>query len=188
MVTAGIFLFIIVIIVLFLIFLYNSLVAKKNQVINVFASTDAILKKRYDLIPNLVSTVKMYVKHERDLLREITEMRTKVLSGRLSDDDKVDLDNKISGVLRGIMVAVENYPDLKANQNFLQLQASLNEVEEQISAARRAYNASVTDYNNALEMFPSNVMASMMKYERKPWFEISEAERRSVDVGKLFGS
>jgi LemA protein len=130
----------------------------------------------------------MYVKHERDLLRDITEMRTKALSGRLSDDEKVDLDNQISAVLRGIFVAVENYPDLKANQNFLQLQASLNEVEEQVSAARRAYNASVTDYNNALEMFPSNIMASMMKYEHKNWFEISEAERQSVDVGKLFES
>ncbi|MFH2219174.1 MAG: LemA family protein [Pseudomonadota bacterium] len=186
MTATGIFLVILVIAVLYVIFLYNRLVAKKNQVKNIFASTDAILKKRYDLIPNLVSTVKTYAKHERELLSEITEMRARAVSGRLSDDEKVNLDNQISGLLRGIMVAVENYPDLKANQNFLQLQASLNEVEEQISAARRAYNASVMDYNNALEMFPSNFMASMMRYERKDFFEISEAERKSVDVGKLF--
>ena len=188
MTIAGILLFIILIVVFYIIYLYNSLVSKKNQVINVFASTDAILKKRYDLIPNLISTVKMYVKHERDLLTDITEMRAKAVSGQLSDDEKVDLDNKISGMLRGIMVAVENYPDLKANQNFLHLQAALNEVEEQISAARRAYNASVMDYNNALEMFPSSIMASMMRYERKAFFEISEAERKNIDVGKLFDS
>ena len=84
------------------------------------------------------------------------------------------------------MVAVENYPDLKANQNFLQLQGSLNEVEEQISAARRAYNASVTDYNNAIEMFPTNFMASMMKYKQRTLFEIEESERKNVNVNKLF--
>ena len=180
MTTAGIFFFIILLVVFYIIYLYNSLVSKKNQVINVFASTDAILKKRYDLIPNLISTVKMYVKHERDLLTDITEMRAKAVSGQLSDDEKVDLDNKISGMLRGIMVAVENYPDLKANKNFLNLQASLNEVEEQISAARRAYNASVMDYNNALEMFPSNMIASMMRYEQKAFFEISKRSEKSL--------
>ena len=90
-----------------------------------------------------------------------------ILSGRLSDDEKVDLDNRVTKALGGIMVAVENYPDLKANQNFLQLQGAMNEIEEQISAARRAYNAAVTDYNNAVEMFPTNILASMMNYKLK---------------------
>jgi LemA protein len=170
------------------ILIYNSLVGKKNQVLNVFGSIDALLKKRYDLIPNLVSTVKTYMKHERGTLTDITELRAKAVSGKLSDDERVDLDNKISGMLGGIMVAVENYPDLKANQNFLQLQGAMNEIEEQISAARRAYNAAVTDYNNALEMFPSNIVASMMRYERKRLFEISEKERENVNVGELFKS
>jgi LemA protein len=89
-------------------------------------------------------------------------------------------------MLGGIMVAVENYPDLKANQNFLQLQAALNEIEEQISAARRAYNASVTDYNNSVEMFPTNIVAGMMGYKRKKVFEIGESERQNVNVKKLF--
>ena len=103
-------------------------------------------------------------------------------------DEKVDLDNKVTKALGGIMVAVENYPDLKANQNFLQLQGTMNEVEEQISAARRAYNAAVTDYNNAVEMFPTNILASMMSYKLKKVFEISEEQRQDVDVNALFKS
>ncbi len=181
-------LIVLVVIVLFVVFMYNSLINRKNQVQNVFASVDAMLKKRYDMIPNLVSTVQTYMQHERGTLTEITEIRAKALSGTLSDDEKVDLDNKLSKALGGIMVAVENYPDLKANQNFLQLQGSLNEVEEQISAARRAYNAAVTDYNNAIEMFPTNVLASMMSYKRKNVFEITEAERQNVNVKDLFNA
>ncbi len=172
--------------VFYIVILYNSLISKKNQVQNVFASIDALLKKRYDLIPNLVATVQKYMEHERGTLTEITELRAKAVSGTLSDDEKVDMDNKLTRTLGGIMVAVENYPDLKANQNFLQLQASLNEVEEQISAARRAYNAAVTAYNNAVEMFPTNILASMMNYRRKKVFEIPDAERRNVDVKDLF--
>ena len=176
------------VLVLIPVFLYNSLVGKKNQVQNVFASIDALLKKRYDLIPNLIATVKTYMQHERGTLTEITEMRAKAVSGALSDDQKVDLDNKITKALGGIMVAVENYPDLKANQNFLQLQQTLNEVEEQISAARRAYNATVTDYNNSVEMFPTNIVASMMNYQRKQVFEIPDKERKNVNVKDLFNN
>ncbi len=179
---------IIAVVILIPVVLYNSLVGKKNQVTNVFASIDAILKKRYDLIPNLISTVRTYMENERGTLTEITELRAKATSGQLSDDDKVDLDNKISKALGGIMIAVENYPDLKANQNFLQFQGSLNEIEEQISAARRAYNTSVTDYNNAIEMFPTNIVASMINYKRKKVFEIAEAERKNVDVKNLFSN
>ncbi|MEC9221620.1 MAG: LemA family protein, partial [Bacteroidota bacterium] len=147
--------------------MYNGLVRKKNQVENVFASMDAMLKKRTDLIPNLVSTVQQYMQHERETLNELTEMRAKAVSGQLSADEKIALQNQFSKTLGGIMVAVENYPDLKADQNFIQLQSSLNEVEEQISAARRAYNAAVTSYNNAIEMLPTNILASMMNYQRK---------------------
>ncbi len=166
--------------------LYNSLVAKKNQVKNVFATIDALLKKRFDLVPNLVAAVKTYMKHEAGTLTRITELRAQAVSGNLSDDEKVNLDNQMSKLMGGIMVAVENYPDLKASQNFLQLQGSLNEIEEQISAARRAYNAAVTDYNNALEMFPTNMLASMMHYKQKALFEITEQERQNVNVGALF--
>ena len=167
--------------------MYNTLIGKKNNVEKAFGSIDVMLKKRYDLIPNLVSSVKQYMQHEANTLTEITELRAKAVSGNLSSDEKVDLDNKITKTLGGIMVAVENYPDLKASQNFIQLQASLNEVEEQISAARRAYNASVTDYNNAVEMFPTTIFASMMNYKRKAVFAIAnEQERENVKIGDMF--
>jgi len=166
--------------------IYNSLVAKKNQVLNVFGTIDALLKKRYDLIPNLVATVKGYMQHERTLLTEVTEMRAKAISDRTSDDEKVELDNKVTKVLSRIMLVVENYPDLKASDNFMHLQRTLTELEEQISAARRAYNAAVTDYNNAVEMFPTSMVASMMNYKRRRFFEISEKERQVVDAGKSF--
>lgn len=166
--------------------LYNSLIQKKNQVTNVFATIDALLKKRFDLIPNLVAAVKNYMEHEKGVLTQITELRSKAMAGNLSDDEKVDLENKMSKLMGNIRVAVENYPDLKANQNFLQLQGSLNETEEQISAARRAYNASVTDYNNAIEMFPTNIIASMINYKLKKVFEALDEEKKNVNVNDLF--
>lgn len=178
----------VVVVIGFLVVLYNSLVGKKNQVTNVFGTIDALLKKRYDLLPKLIATVKAYMKHEKEVLEEITKMRAKAVSGRLSDDEQVELDNILSKALGGIMVAVENYPELKANENFLQLQRTMNEVEEQISAARRAYNAAVTDYNNAVEMFPTNIVASMIGYRLKKVFEISEEQREDVDAEKLFKS
>ena len=177
---------VVVVLFLFVFLMYNSLIGKKNQVENAFASIDTLLKKRYDLIPNLVSTVKQYMQHEAGVLTEVTELRSKALSSGLSSDEAVELDNKIGKALGGIMVAVENYPELKASDNFQQLQRSLNEVEEQISAARRAFNAAVTDFNNAVEMFPTNIMAGLMHYRRRQLFEIPEQERRNVDVGDLF--
>lgn len=168
--------------------LYNTVIDKKNQVENVFGSMDALLKKRYDLVPNLVASLQQYMKHEQNTLKEITAMRTQAVSGDLSGDQRVDLDNRMTRALGGLLVAVENYPDLKANRNFLQLQAALNETEEQISAARRAYNATVTAYNNSLEMFPTNIIAGMLKYTRKKVFEIPETERRNIDVNQLFNT
>ena len=173
------------VIAVFLILIYNNLVAKKNQVANAFSTIDVLLKKRFDLIPNLIKMVKRYMQHEVDVLTQVTDMRTKALSGHMTDAEMVEMDQKISGALGKIMVAVENYPDLKASENFISLQASLNEVEEQISAARRAYNASVKDYNNALEMFPSNIVAGLMRYQRKVFFEIDAREKQPVDVGQL---
>ena len=166
--------------------MYNGLINKKNQVENAFGGMDAQLKKRYDLIPNLISTVQTYMKHEADTLTQITELRAKAVSGNISDEEKVDLDNMITSKLGGIMVAVENYPDLKASENFNQLQRTLNEVEEQISASRRAYNATVTSYNNGVEMFPTKILAGMMKMGHKNEFEIPETQRENVNVGDLF--
>ncbi len=177
---------IVAVLLLFIFVLYNSLVRKKNDAENAFASIDAMLKKRYDLIPNLVATVKEYMKHEKTLLTELTELRTKAVSGEVAEDDRVELENKIVKGMSGIMVAVENYPDLKASRNFLQLQGAWNEVEEQISAARRAFNAAVTTYNNSVETFPSSIMAGIMHYKRRRLFEIPEEERQNVNATDLF--
>jgi LemA protein len=169
-----------------LVLMYNSLVAKKNQVENIFGSMDTQLKKRYDLIPNIVASVSKYMEHEKSLLTEVTKLRSDANKPNVSDNQKIALDAKVSSALGSIMIAVENYPDLKANENVMHLQATLNEVEEQISAARRAYNQAVTDYNNALEMIPTNFMASAMNYKRKAVFEIVESERKNVNVKELF--
>jgi len=166
--------------------MYNSLVSKKNQVENIFASVDTTLKKRYDLIPNLVASVSKYMEHEKSLLEEVTKLRADANKPNISDAQKIQLDAKVSSALGSIMIAVENYPDLKANENVMHLQHSLTEIEEQISAARRAYNQAVTDYNNAIEMIPTNFMASAMNYTRKEVFVIVESERKNINVKELF--
>jgi len=179
-------LIILIVVVIILILMYNSLVAKKNQVDNIFAGVDTQLKKRYDLIPNLVASVSKYMEHEKSLLEEVTKLRSQANRPNISEKQKIDLDAKVSSALGSIMIAVENYPELKANENVMHLQRSLNEVEEQIAAARRAYNQAVTDYNNALEMIPTNFMATAMGYKPKDVFVISENERKNVNVGELF--
>ncbi len=181
-------LIILVVVVVILVLMYNSLVSKKNQVENIFASVDTQLKKRYDLIPNLVATVSKYMEHEKSLLSDITKLRAQANKPNISDEHKIALDAKMSSALGSIMIAVENYPDLKANENVMHLQGTLNEVEEQISAARRSYNQAVTDYNNALEMIPTNFMATAMNYRKKEVFEIHESERKNINVKELFNS
>lgn len=166
--------------------MYNGLIRKRNDVENAFGGMDVQLKKRYDLIPNLIATVKQYMSHERELLTKVTELRSKAVDGTLSNEEKVDLDNQISRTMGGIMVAVENYPDLKASENFINLQRTMNEVESQISAARRTYNAVVTAFNNGIQTFPGNLMAGMMGLSKKNVFEIPEIERQNVDAKSLF--
>ncbi|MEP7127782.1 MAG: LemA family protein [Chitinophagales bacterium] len=182
------FVFIVIILVLLLIpvVLYNSLIRKKNAVGNAFGAIDAMLKKRYDLLPNLVTTVKTYMNYERDTLTKITELRNQATAANISPEQKIQLENQIGGAMRNIMVQVENYPDLKANQNFLQLQGSWNEIEEQISAARRAYNATVNDYNNAVEQFPTNILAGMMHYGMKSYLDVPDEERKNISAAELF--
>jgi len=178
---------IIVVLLLIVVGLYNSLINRKNQVENAFGTIDAMLKKRFDLIPNLVETVKQYMGYEKDTLTKIVELRNTVQQNpNMPNQERIGIENQITGLLSGIRVAVENYPELKANQNFLQLQAAWNEIEEQLSAARRTYNAAVTSYNNSVEMFPTNIMARMMNYDRKEVLKIEEAERKNVSAKDLF--
>jgi len=166
--------------------LYNKLIRSKNQVENVFGALDALLKKRYDLIPNLVDVTKEYMKYEKETLVEITRLRTQAMSGNISDSEKMQINDKIGRLGRGLMIAVENYPNLKANESFAHLQSQWSEVEEQISAGRRAYNGAVTDYNNAIEMFPTNLMANAMNYQRKDVLETAEEERENISAKDLF--
>ena len=168
--------------------IYNSLISKKNQVANAFSAIDVMLKKRFDLLPNLVETVKEYMQYEGDTLTKITELRGKALEANVSEGDKLTLDSQIGTAVKGLMVSVENYPDLKANQNFLNLQSTWTESEEQIAAARRNYNTSVTAYNNAVMMFPGNMFAGMLGYQTITVLETAAEERENIDAKALFNS
>ncbi|WP_418983602.1 LemA family protein [Alistipes sp.] len=164
---------------------YNSLIVKRNDVTNAFASIDAILKKRYDLIPNLVATVRAYAKHEHDTFAEVTALRTKDYA-QLTDAEKRALEAGMQRAQTAFNLTAEQYPQLRASDNFLQLQGALNETEEQLSAARRAYNAAVTHYNNTIQIFPTNVFASLFGFKAMSVLETAEAERKNPDVKKLF--
>lgn len=168
-----------------LVILYNGLVLKRNAVDNVFATTDAMLKKRYDLIPNLVATVKGYARHERELLQRVTELRAQARGTDLSHNEEVRVNNELSEALFNVLAVVERYPELKADANFMHLQRTLVELEEQISAARRAYNAAVTDYNNAIMTFPGSVVAGMFGFEQRRLFEALASERNHPGVSGI---
>jgi LemA protein len=160
-------------------------VRRRNETDNAFGSIDAMLKKRYDLIPNLVETVKQYMVHESTVLKDVTKLRGSY-NNDMSNDEKIELHNNISQKLKETMFLVENYPDLKASQNFLKLQAAWNELEEQISASRRYYNSAVTRYNNSVQTFPSNLIAMPLNFKVKKVFEIDQSERMNLSAKKLF--
>ena len=170
------------------IILSNTLTYRRNQADNAFASVDAYLKKRFDLIPNLVAAVQQYMGHEKSVLTEITALRTEAMRSGLSGEEVIGINNRMNRALHTVNVAMENYPDLKSNTNILQLQASLNEVEEQLSAARRTYNAAVLSFNNGVQLFPSNVIASIRGLRTRSYLETPEPERNNVDVRGLFNS
>lgn len=173
---------IVVVLIVLFIFFFNSLTMKRNAVNNAFAAIDAQLKKRFDLIPNLVGAASNYMKHESETLTKIAEMR----SSASSIAEKSALDAKLTGTLRNFMVQIEAYPDLKASDSIMHLQFSLNEIEAQLAAARRNYNSVVTDYNNAIQMFPGCIFAPLMRFKKFDLFEIPPEERQNVDVNALF--
>ncbi|MFI5172512.1 MAG: LemA family protein [Chitinophagales bacterium] len=180
-------LIILVVLILIIIGLYNSLINRKNQVENAFGTIDAMLKKRFDLIPNLVETVKQYMTYEQETLSKIVALRNSIQQNpTMPAAERIGVENQMTGLLSQLRVAVENYPDLKANNSFIQLQSTWTEIEEQLSAARRTYNAAITAYNNSVEMFPTNIMARMMNYQTKEVLKIDEAERKNVSAKELF--
>ena len=174
----------IIIAVLFLIILgiYNGLIRTRNNVENAWSQIDVQLKKRYDLVPNLIETVKGYMKHERDALTEITQLRNQAMNAK-DRDLKMKADDKMAKAVSGILnVVVENYPDLKASQNFLTLQEELSGIENKIAYSRQYYNDSVLMYNNKTQMFPTSVFAKMFKFPEKNFLETAEAEKKNVKV------
>lgn len=155
--------------------MYNSLVSLKNRAKEAWADILVQLKRRYDLIPNLVNTVRGYMTHERETLEKITRARTSAM-GAGSMSERAKDENMISGALKSIFALAENYPDLKANQNFIELQRELSDTENKIQAARRFYNTNVRDLNTMIESFPQNMLASMFGFKQQEFFELGEGE------------
>jgi len=167
------FLVIIAIIVIILISIYNRLVKLRNRRENAFADIDVQLRQRHDLVPQLVETVKGYASHERELLLKITEARSAAIQAK-TIGEKIQAENMLASSLQGLKIAVENYPDLKANQNFLQLQAELSDIENKLAASRRFFNAVTTEYNTAVESFPANLIADGFGFKREVLFGLGE--------------
>lgn len=168
------------VIVLFLIYLYNSLIKLRIRVNNAWSQIDVQLKRRYDLIPNLVSTVKGYMKHEKGVLEEVTKARASLISGSMQGKAKAS--NQITEALKSIFAVAENYPQLKANENFKLLQEELSGTESKIAYARQFYNDNVMNYNEALQVFPKNIFAKLFNFQAKEFFETKGKEKESVKV------
>ncbi len=175
---------VVVLIVMLLIGMYNSLVQLRNQVKNAWAQIDVQLKRRHDLIPNLVETAKGYMQHERQTLEAITEARAKAM-GASSVADASKTEGVLTEALSKFMLVVENYPDLKANQNFLQVQEELTSTENKISFSRQNYNDQVLFFNNKIQMFPSNVIAGAFNFKQSDFFEIETPAEREVPQVKF---
>lgn len=171
-------LIVVVVLVLAIIGVYNSLIQLKNKVDEGWADIETQLKRRYDLIPNMVETVKGYAKHESKTLEAVTQARNMAMSTN-TPEDKIKAENALSGTLKTLFAVAENYPELKANQNFMDLQATLKEVEEKLQLSRRYYNATVRDFNTKLEIFPNNLIAGMFHFVRRNFFEIENPEERN---------
>ncbi|GAB4296200.1 MAG: LemA family protein [Ignavibacteriaceae bacterium] len=174
-----IFIAIIAVVVIFFVSIYNSLVKLRNQVKNAWSQIEVQLKRRHDLIPNLIETVKGYMKHERELLENVTKYRSQAMDAS-SVGEKAKAEGLLSGALGQLRVQVENYPDLKANQNFLALQEELTSTENKISFSRQNYNDQVLFYNNKIQMFPSNFVAGMFGFKEEEFFEIEDKSERDV--------
>jgi LemA protein len=170
------------VIVLWLVFAYNGLVRLRNRAKEAWADIDVQLKRRYDLIPNLVESVKGYMTHEREVFQQVTEARTRAM-GAKSGKEKADAENALSGTLKTLFAVAENYPQLKANDNFLSLQNELSDTEDKIQAARRFYNGMVRDLNTRIEVFPTNLMARSFGFMAMEFFGTDNAaEREAVKV------
>ena len=172
---------VLVLLAIFVISTYNGLVVSRNKVRDQFSQIDVQLKKRFDLIPNLVETVKGYARHESETFEKVIQARNGYMSAK-SDEEKIEASRELSQGITKIFALAESYPDLKANSNFAELQKELKEVEDKISYARQFYNDSVLNYNNKIEIFPSNLIASIFGFKKESFFEADSQERENVQV------
>ena len=173
-------LIIVAVIILWFIFTYNAFIRYRNRIENSWAQIDVQLKRRYDLIPNLVESVKGYMKHEKTVLTEITKARTSLITGDLKD--RAQASNQITEALKTIFAVAENYPKLKASKNFLQLQEELSGTESKIAYSRQFYNDSVLVFNQKVQSLPSNILANMFAFKEKEYFEIEEEAKKPVKI------
>ena len=171
-----------VIIVLWLIAIYNRLITLKNRTDEAWSDIDVQLKRRYDLIPNLIETVKGYAAHEQGTLQKVIDARSAAMTAGGSRETKAKAENALSATLKSIFALAESYPDLKANQNFMKLQDELSDTENKIQAARRFYNGNVRDFNIQIEVFPNNLINGMLRFKKYEFFEASEEEKKNVEV------
>ena len=169
-----------VVILLGIIGLYNNLVRMRNNRENAFANIDVQLKQRHDLVPQLVSTVKGYASHEKTVLENVTNARTAAMSAN-NINDKLQAENKLSSALANLKVSLEAYPDLKANQNFLQLQTEISDIENRVAGSRRCFNAATKELDSAVQAFPASILAGMLGFHKEPMFEIPATDRASLD-------
>ncbi len=175
---------ILVVLIFVVIGLYNSLIKLKNRVDEAWSDIDVQLKRRHDLIPNLIETVKGYAKHEEKVLTEVTEARNMAMQAQDKGDSKelAEAENTLSGTLKSLFALSESYPDLKANQNFLELQRELSDTENKIQAARRFYNTNVRDFNTKLQVFPTNIFGKMLGFQNRDYFEAEAEEKENIEV------
>lgn len=172
---------IVVLLVLYVISAYNKLVVLRNRVRDQWAQMDVQLKRRFDLIPNLVETVKGYTKHESETLENVIKARNTFLSAT-TPEDEIEANGELTKAMTKLFALSESYPDLKANTNFIDLQKELQETESKIASARQFYNDTVLTYNNKIEVIPSNIIASLFKFKKEAFFEANETERENVQV------
>lgn len=170
---------IVLLIVILVVILYNSLIRKKNNCQEAWSGISVQMKRRYDLIPNLVNTVKGYAKHESELFEKVTKARTAAM-GASSMKDHAQNENMLTGALKSLFAVAENYPDLKANQNFMHLQEELTDTEDKLQAARRFHNNAVKSFNTAIESVPTNIIAGMFKFEKREFFELEKGEKEAA--------
>lgn len=176
----GIVVIVVLVAAVYFVMVYNHFITLRNRVSEAWSDIEVQMKRRYDMIPNLVETVKGYAAHESGTLEKVIQARNMAMSQQSSMKDRSEKENILSGTLKSLFALSENYPELKANTNFLELQRELRDTEDKLQAARRFYNGNVLSYNTKVELFPSNIVASTFRFEKKDFFELDDAEKATA--------